>query len=208
MQKQVWPIQMSVSFRDNYAQGVETYYEHYGDNYKNPHDPRLQRVLKVMLDRWNALASFEKTLDLACGSGEVTVAIQNWFTPRGVTVNVGSFEDGTTTPNEIFVEATDPFTFKAYENRIGVPAKRISFEDIESGCLETVYTMIISSYAMHLIEPSRLFTTCQQLAFAAHHMIVISPHKRPVIDSSMGWQLEQQFIEDRTHLWLYKSLYH
>eukprot|EP00966_Prymnesium_polylepis_P308608 7131587-Prymnesium_polylepis.1 len=57
--------------------------------------------------------------DLACGSGEASVAFATWSGAAGCTL-----------------DAADPFTYEAYERRMGRPAFRWSFEDIAGGVLD------------------------------------------------------------------------
>ena len=45
------------------------------------------------------------------------------------------------------------------------------------------------SYGLHLCERSWLPGLCVALAAAAGRLIVITPHKRPVIDPAWGWTL-------------------
>jgi hypothetical protein len=55
--------------------------------------------------------------------------------------------------------------------------------------------VVVSSFALHLIDGSRLLTTLVQLALVAEFLLVLTPHKRPVIGEEMGWALvdEQRF---------------
>ena len=88
--------------------------------YRNLHDVPLRKALFVSLSKWTRAhrLSYCRVLDLACGSGESTVAIELWLKRVGLT--------GT-------VEAADPYTYQAFENRVGRPAERFSFADVEVG---------------------------------------------------------------------------
>lgn len=203
-------LMASHSFRQNYATGVDNFYTNHGKGYRNPHAPALKRVFRTMLNRWSNKLCFTKTLDLACGSGEVTEFLQYWLEKNGKKVKVGCIDHASEEleKDTIYIEGSDPFTYEAYEERMKVPAARYSFEDIENGILsEKNFDIIIASYAMHLVDPSRLYATCQQLAFISKYLIIIAPTKKPDIQSSMGWMLEETFTEDKIHVRLYTSIY-
>jgi hypothetical protein len=52
------------------------------------------------------------------------------------------------------------------------------------------YDITFCSFALHLVSESRLVPFCQQLALLTDWLVVISPHKRPHIDSKMGFILK------------------
>ena len=200
----------SNSFRKNYEQGVDRFYEKNGNSYHNPHEPKLKRVFQLMLQKWGVeVVNFNRVLDLACGSGEVSAAIQTFFTARNRSVVLGPINvNDEIDPDKIYIEAADPFTHEAYEKRLGLVPQTYSFADVEGGILsDKQFDVTISSYAMHLIDQSRLFTTCQALALVSAKLIVISPHKRPEIAPSMGWTLEEEFTETKVHVKLYRSMF-
>jgi ubiquinone/menaquinone biosynthesis C-methylase UbiE len=70
--------QRFISFRENYSQGVENYYNKFGAAYRNPHEATLRRVFPKALAKWKDHLTFNKILDLACGSGEMTIIVQEW----------------------------------------------------------------------------------------------------------------------------------
>lgn len=111
-----------------------------------------------------------RILDLACGSGEVTLALR----AAGV--------------DRARIDGADPFTASAYLARTGAVASRWSFADVASGALgDRRWSSVVCSYGLHLCEPSWLAAVCVQLSLAAEHLIVVTPHKRPVIDPAWGW---------------------
>ena len=68
------------------------------------------------LDRaWALPLHVDRVLDLACGSGEVSLALAGFGVPVGQLV------------------ACDPYTYAAFESRTGRPCARHSFEDIAGG---------------------------------------------------------------------------
>jgi len=184
--------------RHNYdAHGVDGYYESYGASYKNPHDAPLRKSLSQALDKWykSFSLSFSNTLDLACGSGESTLAIEHWCNKRGID------------EKDVTIAGADPYTHEAYKQRVGREAQQFSFSDIQAGHLEgRRYSTVISSFALHLLtDKSQLWATMLQLSFATNHLIVMTPHKRPELEEKMGFQLLDEVRAERIRVRLYKS---
>uniref|UniRef100_A0A6B2LK95 Methyltransferase domain-containing protein n=1 Tax=Arcella intermedia TaxID=1963864 RepID=A0A6B2LK95_9EUKA len=176
--------------------GVEGYYEKHGAEYVNPREEEVRKALAACLTLWTKEQGlvFGSVLDLACGSGEATLVVERWAKARNLSV---------------VVNATDPFTYDAFEARVGRKALRFGFEDIEAGELEKhSFDLIVSSFAMHLVEEDRLFSTCQQMALNSKFLIVVSPHKRPFITAAMGWILKHENIVGRIKSRLYSSIYY
>src|SRR2546430_40870 len=123
--------------------GVEAFYRETGSMYRNPHEPELRRLLDVVVREWKL--DLSKVLDLAAGSGEVTMSLRE----------LGADE----------IEGIDPYTHEAYEQRTGVRAGRENFEDVAAGALAgREYSLIVCSFAMHLVEESRLAGVAYQLS--------------------------------------------
>jgi len=117
-------------------------------------------------------------LDLACGSGEVTLALRE-------------LEAGA-------IDGLDPYTGAAYQARTGQPAEAISFEAIASGILEgRRYSLVVCSYALHLLAPSRLPRLAYQLSRVAGALLVLTPHKRPSLRPEWGWALTGEMVVQR-----------
>ncbi len=55
--------------------GVEGYYSGFGAGYRNPHEPEIRRLLGSVVEKWRP--DLSSVLDLACGSGEVTLALRD-----------------------------------------------------------------------------------------------------------------------------------
>lgn len=125
-------------------------------------------------------------LDLACGSGEITMILRE----SGFS-NITGF---------------DPYTSAAYEARTGTAAEPISFEDIEANGIKSEsnepikYDAIISSFAMHLCDRSRLPMLCLRLAESSENLVILTPHKRPEIQESWGWTLAEEMKMERVRL--------
>lgn len=192
----------STSFRENYGQfGVDNYYDNYGANYRNPHEAKLKRALLQMLAKWKGALALGKVMDLACGSGEVALVLKEWDAKQ----RQSSGGDGC----ELELIGCDPYTYAAYEERLGCPALRHSFQDIADGVLydEGEYDTIFCCYAMHLVEKDRLYALCQGLAQVAVYLVIVTPHKRPDIQESMGWALEDELVIDKVRMRRYRSVY-
>lgn len=166
--------------------GVNGYYSQYGSDYRNPHEDRLKSVVRQMIERWE-IQPTERLLDLACGSGEITLMLHEL--------------------NFHFIDGVDPYTSEAYEKRVGQPIHaKWTFEQIADGCLEAQgesYDTIICSFAAHLISPSYLPLVMIQLRFVARKLIILTPHKRPEISSEWGWRLKDEFVHERIRARLY-----
>lgn len=106
--------------------------------------------------------------------------------------------------------AADPYTAPAFRAATGLPAAAPwSFEDVQGGCLPASgYDLVICSFAMHLLDPSRLFATLNALARAARWLLILSPHKRPPVGGESGWRLAVELVEQRVHARLYESAYY
>ncbi|MDX9719160.1 MAG: class I SAM-dependent methyltransferase [Myxococcota bacterium] len=157
--------------------GVVPYYRQHGSAYRNPHEPIIRAIVQDFARQspWSG-----SILDLACGSGEVTLAL----------LELGVKE----------VLGVDPFTAEAYSERTGMQAQELSFEDIAQGALEQHrFGMIICSFALHLIEESWLPRLCWALATLSPRMLILSPHKRPRLEEEWGWVLTEAWVEQRVH---------
>jgi hypothetical protein len=175
------------SIRTEYEKhGVERFYRESGASYRNPHEPELRRVLDIVVREWKL--DLSKVLDLAAGSGEVTVALRE--------IGVGE------------IEGVDPFTFVAYESRTGVRAGRETFEDIAAGAFAgRDYSLIVCSFAMHLVEESRLAGLAKQLSQIGSKLLILTPHKRPVLRPDWGWELENERVKHRVRARIYRSMW-
>lgn len=102
------------SIRKKYEQySVTGFYQQFGDDYRNPHEPAINRTIEVAVRKWPL--DLQKVLDLACGSGEVTLALNNL-----------GYDN---------IDGIDPYTYNAYWQRTGKRAENYSFEEIGTGVL-------------------------------------------------------------------------
>lgn len=175
----------SKSIRAEYERhGARQFYERSGGRYRNPHEPAIERVLHAAVAKWSP--DLSRVLDLACGSGEVTLVLRSL---------------GART-----VEGIDPFTAEAYRERTKAEAERFSFEDITAGALAgRRYNLIVCSFALYLVEPSRLPTLMHQLSRVADSLLILTPHKRPVLKPEWGWRLVGEIVIERVRARYYRS---
>jgi SAM-dependent methyltransferase len=167
------------------ATGVEGFYEANGASYRNPHEDEVRDTLVMAAERW--APDLTSVLDLACGSGEATLEL----------MSLGA----------VTIAGIDPYTQAAYHERTGLDAEPLTFADIANGALEgRSYSTVVCSYALHLCETSRLAAVCIALVRVTPTLMILSPHKRPVIGSGWGWSDPDEFVHRRVHARLYRSM--
>lgn len=151
------------AIRNQYQElGVDAYYEQHGSVYENPHF----RYIETLLQQNETRIDYGTTLDLCCGGGEVSMAIQT----LGYQGFVGC----------------DPFTTAAFERNLNQKAINLSFDDILKGKLEGRYSTIICSFAMHLCPEKQLFSLAFELLQHTQTLVIITPHKRPELEKLNG----------------------
>ena len=164
--------------------GAKTFYKQHGAEYHNPHEAAIREALRVVVPRWQL--DLTRVLDLACGSGEVTLALR---------------ELGAAT-----VEGVDPYTGAAYQARTGQAAEALSFEQVAEGALAgRAYSLVVCSFALHLLAASRLPALLFRLAEIAPCLLVLTPHKRPEIKAAWGWVLQDEVVIERVRARLYRK---
>jgi hypothetical protein len=173
------------SIRARYEEhGADAYYRQHASDYVNPHEPEVRQCIEMAASRWPL--DLARVLDLAAGSGEATLALRD----------LGAGE----------IEACDPYLFALYERRVGRTCERFSFEDVAAGALAgREYSLVVCSFALHLVDPSRLPMVCLQLASIAPALLVLTPHKRPEIRAQWGWEPEGEFVWARVRARWYRS---
>lgn len=134
-----------------------------------------------------------------CGSGEITLFLQKFFENECSKRKLPA----------VVIDAADPYTFQAYRKRVGKEAEKLSFEDIEAGKLwNRHYDVTFCSFALHLLPESRLVPFCHQLALITDWLVILAPHKRPILDNQMGFIIKDNFVFERIHVRLCESFYH
>lgn len=179
------PAAGAASVRGGYeAHGVAAYYRRFGAAYRNPHEPAVRRALGAAVAAWRP--DLSRVLDLAAGSGEATLALRD----------LGAAD----------VDGVDPYTAAAYEARTGRPAAALGFEDVAAGALAgRAYSLVVCSFALHLCEPSRLPGVAAALALVSPALLVVTPHKRPVVRAEWGWGLAGELVVDRVRTRYYQA---
>ncbi|WP_019502348.1 class I SAM-dependent methyltransferase [Pseudanabaena sp. PCC 6802] len=170
--------------RQQYEQhSVRGFYEQFGAEYRNPHESAIVALVTSAVERWQL--NCDRVLDLACGSGEVTLALR-----------------GSGYAN---ITGIDPYTYAAYQHRTGLEAETYSFEDIAAGMLsDRYYSLIVCSFALHLIPSSWLPLVVYQLRQIAHSLVVITPNKSPQLKPEWGWTFLDEIESDRVRARLYQ----
>jgi SAM-dependent methyltransferase len=194
----------NLAIRNEYAShldGADGYYREFGDDYRNPHEQGVAAMVARIpalypeLDWPNA-----SVLDLACGSGEVTLAL------LGLNTGLSAKQ----------ITASDPYTGAAFAKRTnshemtrpGLQAQAWSFADIANGALEeSHFDVIVCAYALHLCEWSWLPSVCLALANASARLVIVTPHKRPELQPNWGWSLHHEYRDPayRIRLRAYKK---
>ena len=172
------------SIRPKYDElGVTGFYAASGATYRNPHEAIIRRLVAQVALEWDC--DLSNVLDLACGSGEVTLAL------RELGANVTGI---------------DPFTGVAYLERTGFVAETLSFDDVCAGALEgRRYSLIACSFALHLADISKLPVLAHQLARVSPALLILTPHKRPALKLKWGWEMVQETMLERVRARLYES---
>lgn len=145
------------------AFGVEAYYREQAETYENPHFPEIETLLERNFPRFDCSGG---VLDFAAGGGEVT----------RVLLRLGVLD----------ITGCDPFTFRLFEQQTGLPCLHWSFKDLVKGQSPGRYSLIISSFALHLCPPKDLFSLTWNLLQAAPALVVVTPHKRPELEKLPG----------------------
>ncbi len=145
--------------------GVDGYYRDHAAAYENPHFPEIKTLLERNLHRMDTT----HVLDFGCGSGEVTRVLQ-------ATGCAG-------------ITGCDPYTSAQYIEQTGKPCLLLSFRDVIKNGLPESYSTIISSFALHLCPVKDLFSLSWNLFQSAPLLVVLTPHKRPGLETLPGIEL-------------------
>ena len=166
--------------------GVKNFYKWFYDEYKNPHEPIIKKSLLYINDNWKI--DFNNVLDLACGTGEIT----------RIMIDLGYNN----------IEGVDAYSCDYYNKQTNKTCKPISFDGIIKGDLDNKkYTTIICSFALHLLEPSKLPIFLYKLSEISKQLLIISPHKKPEIKEEWGWTIENEITIDKVRIRLFNNNY-
>jgi hypothetical protein len=161
---------MEKKIRPLYDQyGADGYYRAFSDSYENPHFPQICALLQRNLHR---IETSGGVLDFSAGGGEVS----------RVLVEAGLHG----------ISGCDPYTHALYQRNTGRPCLSLSFKDVIRAGLPGTYSVIISSFALHLCPEKELFPLVWKLFEAAPQLVILTPHKRPELEQLAGvtllWQ--------------------
>lgn len=186
------------------AIGAEAYYKNHGSKYRNPHFATLNEVLPAMLDSMlvpalgasEGMAALEfSCLDFCCGSGEFTQILDIWCQKKGA---------------KCTITGADPFTREAYSKATNRVARDWSFASVCDGVLDdegATFDLVVISYAIHLLDPSRMYSFFNAMANHSKYMLIISPTKnKGLVSSAHGWEATGYETNRKVHLRLYRSL--
>ncbi|KIK78744.1 hypothetical protein PAXRUDRAFT_163153 [Paxillus rubicundulus Ve08.2h10] len=152
------------AMRANYGEHeVDNYYRQVGATYRNPHFPGVRACMFTWLERWWAREKavlegrFPLIFDMACGTGEVTVTVYEWWTSGGSRthsrprrpsslrvqgndvrtqgLDVTPSRVLAQVPKDLLIMAADPYTEAAYMERTMLPCAPLSFREISEGAL-------------------------------------------------------------------------
>ena len=202
--------------------GATKFYEAHGSEYANPHDEILSKALASALVTWDASdalgtrTSSWRALDLACGGGEASMALEAWWkasgrgggggsssssstarTSSGRGGNSSSGDSASAAVDGLSILACDPYTAARYEERTGRAAKPWSFSQVADGVLDDLppFDLTLASFCLHLLELPELRATLSALARSSRRLLVATPHKRPAIDeATTGWRLAAEEV--------------
>lgn len=152
------------AIRNQYvAQGVDAYYQQHGNTYFNLHFAQIKTLLIKNQHRVN----YTQTLDFCAGGGEVSQVLQE----LGFNYLLGC----------------DPYTYQLYTQNTNQTCLTYNFQEVIQGKLndylaDKVFTSIICSFAMHLCPEKQLYPLVYNLFQLAPQLVIITPHKRPVLE--------------------------
>jgi SAM-dependent methyltransferase len=204
-----------------------TYYETFGEDYRNPHFQVLKEVLprtlfhdivvpKILVpilktkrkqqsdDAAATTATTFRVLDFCCGAGEFTKILLNWSKD----VDKIAFA----------ITGADPYTRGAFVKETeGLECRPWSFKDVCEGCLEEegdedfVYDFVAISYAIHLLDASLEYVFYNALAKRCRYLVIVSPTKNKGAiekrnESSFGFKEIAYDTKLKVHLRVFESL--
>ncbi len=175
---------MNYSIRDKYqSYGVKNFYQYHSKDYNNPHENLIKESINYIYNNWDI--NFDSVLDLAAGNGVITKCLNDL-----------GFHN---------IDAVDPYMNKEYEKNIKKKCDKISFDDIMKGSLsDRKYSTIICSFALHLVEVSKLPHLLYSLSNISNDLLILSPHKKPIIKEDWFWKLKNEMVLNKVRSRLYE----
>ena len=164
--------------------GVKNFYQFHGKDYNNPHEESIRKSIRYVYK--NCDIDFSRVLDLACGKGEITKIL----TKLGVKN----------------IDAIDGYLCDLYTEETGKDCTTMTFDEIMHGKIKDKhYSVVICSFALHLLEPSKLPLFMWEMRNITDKFLILSPHKNPIIKDDWVWQLENEIYIDRVRTRFYSA---
>lgn len=173
-----------MSIRSKYVEhGVDEYYKNHAHDYQNPHEELIKDHLRHYIHGLGLTPT--SILDLCCGGGEVTKYLDN----------IG-FDN---------IVGCDPYTHELYENNTSKECLRLDFKNIVQDGLPKRFDLIVCSFAMHLCPQSMMDTLLYNLSVNCNKLLIISPNKKPDINSYFELIDEIEMFRVRSRLYVSKN---
>lgn len=174
------------SFRQLYTSSgnSDLYYINNGNSYSNPHEASIQKIVKNLVQKFFTIQY--SYLDLGCGGGQVSKALDS----------IGCKN----------VVGLDPYTTSLYKKNCSYHILAHSFQDVAYNKIQLdACDVVIASFSLHLCPTNDLKLLCINLALVCKWLVIISPHKNPVLTEDCKFKLVEIFKTDRIHVRIYKS---
>ncbi len=219
--------------RNQYEQSGDatTYYESFGEEYRNPHFSVLKEVLpttlfneilvpKILLPMMESKARNEqqttttttttttktfRVLDFCAGAGEFTKILLHWS--KDIVKLAFAITGADPYTRAVFIKETE-----------GLECKPWSFKDVCEGCLDEgeedggiMYDFVAISYAIHLLDASLEYLFYNALAKRCRYLVVVSPTKNKGViekrnETSFGFREIAYETKLKVHLRVFESL--
>ncbi len=175
-----------IGFRQLYnnSGNSDLYYINHGNSYSNPHQNSIEKIVKDVVTTFFTIQ--HSYLDLGCGGGQVSMALNS----------IGCKN----------VVGLDPYTTSLYKKNCPFPILAHSFQDVAYNKIQLDNCdVVIASFSLHLCPLHDLKLLCINLALVCQWLVIISPHKNPILTDDCGFKLVEFFKSDRIHVRIYKS---
>lgn len=172
-----------MNFSKEYTKhGIAGFYKKYSTTYQNPHVEAIQTLVR------KHCGAHKRVLDLACGGGEVSLAL----------------------PGTEYVLGADPYTIDLYCEQTKRHAVKIDFRFIALGGLfvNPRFDAVVISYALHLLERSWRARLFFELSRLTPNLYIIAPMKKQTSITATSWTFVLSDLCERTHLAHYRTLRH
>ena len=224
--------------RNQYEQSGDatTYYESFGEEYRNPHFSVLKEVLpttlfneilapKILLPMMESKARNEQQTTTTTTTMTTTTTTTKTFRVLDFCAGAGEFTKILLHWSKDIVKlafaitGADPYTRAAFiKETEGLECKPWSFKDVCEGCLDEgeedggiMYDFVAISYAIHLLDASLEYLFYNALAKRCRYLVVVSPTKNKGViekrnETSFGFREIAYETKLKVHLRVFESL--